>query len=299
MSKEDRTREPGAPVPDASRREFVALSAVAGLAAASGTAAAAHGAHGVVATNVDIQTGDGVCDAAFIHPARGVYPGVIIWTDIFGLRPTFWDIGKQLAAAGYCVLVPNPFYRTNRGEVVDDASKFDFQDPASMRKLVQWSSSIRDDPQAVSRDADVFVRFLDTQRNVSKARKIGTHGYCMGGPLVLRTAAERPDRIGASATFHGGGLVTGKPDSPHLLAPKIKGRLYLAIAASDDEREPDAKDKLRAAFGPRAVVEVYPGTIHGWCVPDMPEQDGKPIYSKPDAERAWSKLLALYRSTLG
>jgi carboxymethylenebutenolidase len=123
----------------------------------------------------------------------------------------------------------------------------------------------------------------------------------MGGPLVFRTAAHVPDRIGAAATFHGGGLVTDKPDSPHLLAPRIRARMYLAIAASDDSKQPDAKDKLRAAFAAAHVpaeIEVYAGTIHGWCVPDMPRHDGQPIYNRPDAERAWAKLLDLYRAAL-
>jgi len=297
-TEDDSNQSQGASGNDASRREFVAWSAAAGLATAAGTASAAPAAHGeVVDTDVQIKTGDGMCDAAFIHPARGAHAGVLIWTDIFGLRPAMREFGKRLAAEGYSVLVPNPFYRTNKAPVVADASTFDFQDTQARNKLGQWSSSIRE-PGAVARDAQVFVSFLDAQPQVNKAKKIGTQGYCMGGPLVLISAAEVPDRIGAAASFHGGNLVTDKPDSPHLLAPKIKARVYFGIAASDDERQTDAKDKLRQAFGARAEVEVYPGTIHGWCVPDMPQQDGKPIYSKPDAERAWSKLLALYKSAL-
>jgi carboxymethylenebutenolidase len=146
-----------------------------------------------------------------------------------------------------------------------------------------------------------YIGFLDAQRQVNKAKRIGTQGYCMGGPLMLRTAATVPDRVGAGGSFHGGGLVTDKPDSPHLLAPKIKARLYIAIAGNDDMRQPDAKDKLREAFAAAKVaaeIEVYPRDQHGWCVPDMPMQNGNPIYNKPDAERAWSKLLALYRSAL-
>jgi carboxymethylenebutenolidase len=163
--------------------------------------------------------------------------------------------------------------------------------------MTQWSASIHE-PGAAARDTDTFISFLDAQPQVNKAKKIGTQGYCMGGPLIVASAAEAPERIGAAASFHGGGLVTDKPDSPHLLAPKIQAHMYFGIAASDDERQPDAKDKLRQAFGSRAEVEVYPGTIHGWCVTDMPQQDGKPIYSKPDAERAWSKLLTLYKTYL-
>jgi carboxymethylenebutenolidase len=154
---------------------------------------------------------------------------------------------------------------------------------------------------AAERDAVAYIAYLDGHPQVDKSKKIGTQGYCMGGPLVVRTAAALPDRIGAGASFHGGGLVTDNPNSPHLLAPKIRARMYFAVAANDDERQPDAKDKLREAFVAAKVpaeVEVYPGALHGWCVPDMPLQEGKPIYSKPDAERAWAKLVALYKTAL-
>jgi carboxymethylenebutenolidase len=296
MKQDDSTQEPSTPAPDASRREFVVWSAAASLAAASGAGAATSASGAVVETAVDIKTDDGVCNAAFIHPAKGAHPAVIIWPDIFGLRPTMREMGKRLAAEGYSVLVPNPFYRTNKDPVVTDASTFDFQQ--GLQKAMEWSKSITGDPQAAARDAHTFVTWLDGQPSVNKTKKIGTQGYCMGGPLVLRTAAAVPERIGAVASFHGGNLVNDTPDSPHRLAPKIKAQLYFGIAASDDERQADAKVKLREAFGSRAEVEVYPGTIHGWCVPDMPQRDGKPIYSKPDAERAWSKLLALYKTAL-
>ncbi len=287
---------PGGP----SRREFVAASAAAGLVAATGSASAA--VSHVVETDVEVTTPDGTCDAAFIHPASGSHPGVLIWTDIFGLRPTFRAIGRRLAARGYAVLVPNPFYRTQKAPVIAEAdiAKFSFSDPATRAKIQQWTGPMNA-PGALERDATAHIAFLDAQPQVDRTKKLGTQGYCMGGPPVFKTCAQVPDRVGAGATFHGGGLVTDRPDSPHLLAPKIKAHLYVAIAASDDTRQPDAKDKLREAFkqaGVDAVVEVYPGTIHGWCVPDMPLQNGKPIYNKPDAERAWAKLLALYKSQL-
>jgi carboxymethylenebutenolidase len=280
---------------DTSRREFVTLSAAAGLAAATTSAKAAE--MQIVEKDVEVKTPDGTCDAAFIHPAAGSHPGVLIWTDIFGLRPAMRDIGKRIAQDGYSVLVPNPFYRTQKAPVIDDPTKFDFQNPADRAKMGTWTGPLQA-PGAVERDAEAYLSFLDAQRQVNKSKKIGTQGYCMGGPLVVRTAAKVPDRIGAGASFHGGGLVTDKPDSPHLLAPKIKAHMYFAIAANDDMRQPDAKDKLREAFGDKAEVEVYPGTLHGWCVPDMPLQNGKPIYNKPDAERAWGKLVALYKSML-
>ncbi len=279
------------------RRDFVA-SVAAGLAAAASSASAAGLA--VVETNVDIKTADGTCDAAFIHPATGSHPGVLIWADAFGLRPSMREIGKRIAAEGYSVLVPNPFYRKAKAPVIDNPSAFNFQNPADMAKLQPLMASINA-PGAAEKDAVAFVAFLDAQKEVNKAKKIGTQGYCMGGPLVVKTAAALPNRIGAGASFHGGGLVTDKPDSPHLLAPKIKARMYFGIASNDDMRQPDAKDKLKEAFAAAKVpaeIEVYSGALHGWCVPDMPLQNGAPIYSKPDAERAWGKLVALYKMAL-
>ena len=286
------------PSSGATRREFVTGSAAIGLAAAVHVALGAE--RQVIEKNVEIKTADGSCDAVFLHPAAGTHPGVLIWTDIFGLRPAFRAIGRRLAAQGYAVLVPNPFYRTARAPVVVDASSFDFANTADRTKAEQWSASTRL-PGTIERDAEAHTAFLDAQPQVDRTRKLGAQGYCMGGPLVFRTAAQVAGRVGAAATFHGGGLVTDKPDSPHLLAPRIKARMYLAVAASDDAKQPDAKDKLRAAFAAAHVpaeIEVYAGTIHGWCVPDMPRQNGKPIYNKPDAERAWGKLLALYGAAL-
>jgi carboxymethylenebutenolidase len=280
---------------DLSRRDFVALSMAAGLATATGSAAAQPP---VTETNVEVKTPDGTCDAVFIHPATGSHPGVLVWPDALGLRPAMRDIGKRIAADGYSVLVPNPFYRSAKAPVFD--STFSFQNQADMAKLKQLMGSLNASG-AAEKDAVAYIAFLDAQKQVNKAKKIGTQGYCMGGPLVVRTAAALPDRIGAAASFHGGGLVTEGPDSPHLLAPKIKARMYIAIASNDDSRQPDAKDKLKEAFAAAKVpaeIEVYAGALHGWCVPDMPAQNGKPIYSKPDAERAWGKLVALYKTAL-
>jgi len=198
------------------------------------------------------------------------------------------------------VLVPNPFYRLAKAPVIQDPSSFSFQNPADMAKLQPLMASINA-AGAAEKDASAYVAFLDAQPQVNKAKKMGTQGYCMGGPLVVRTAAALPDRIGAGASFHGGGLVTNTPASPHLLAPKIKARMYFGIASNDDMRQPDAKDKLREAFAAAKVpaeIEVYPESLHGWCVPDMPMQNGKPIYNKPDAEKAWAKLVALYKRAL-
>ena len=277
-----------------SRRDFIARS-VAGLVAATGQSFAATLA--VVDTEVTVKTPDGTCDAAFIHPASGAYPGVIIWADALGLRPTMRDMAKRLAADGYSVLVPNPFYRVSKAPQFTNAANLDFKNQDLLAKIRTLMSSVGA-PGAAEKDAVAYVAFLDAQPQVDKTKKIGTQGYCMGGPLVVRTAAAVPERIGAGASFHGGELVTDKSDSPHLLAPKIKARMYFGVAASDDRRQPDAKEKLRQSFTEAGVpveVEVYPAK-HGWCVPDMPIEDGAPIYDKAQAERAWSKLVALYKA---
>jgi carboxymethylenebutenolidase len=279
-----------------SRRAFGALSLAAGLASVAGAEAAAPLA--LTEADVTIKTPDGMCDAAYIHPSTGSYPGVLIWTDVFGLRPSMRGFARRLAADGYSVLVPNPFYRTAKAPVFEDPTKFNFGNQADMAKLPPLTGPLNADG-AAERDAIAFIAFLDAQKEVDKSKKIGTQGYCMGGPLVVRTAAAVPGRVGAGASFHGGGLVSDMPNSPHLLAPKINARMYFGIATNDDMRQPDQKDKLRAAFGAKAEVEVYAKSQHGWCVPDMPLQaNGMPIYNRPDAEIAWRKLTALYKAAL-
>jgi len=279
-----------------SRRDFVALSAAA-VAAATTTASAA----GLPATETDvtIQTPDGACDAAFIYPSTGAHAAVIIWPDAFGLRVSMRDMAKRLAADGYSVLVPNPYYRAAKAPVFGDISHFNFANPADRNRLTPLMASINADG-AAEKDATAFVAWLDKQKQVDTSKPIGTQGYCMGGPLVMRTAAAVPQRVGAVGSFHGGGLVTDAPNSPHLLAPKMKARLYIAVASNDDQRQPDAKDKLRDAFkqaGRPAEIEVYK-SLHGWCVPDMPADANGPIYNQPEAEKAWARLLALYKTAL-
>ena len=275
-----------------SRREFTALSIAAGIAAATGASGAS--AAEMVDTDVQVTTAAGVCDAALIHPQKGSWPGVILFTDVFGLRPTMRDMAKRLAADGYAVLVPNPFYRTAKppGLSLD----FDFSSPADRAKMDILRAPLTSD--AVMQDAAAYVKFLDTQASVNKAAKMGVFGYCMGGPMTMQAAAAVPERIGAGASFHGGGLVTDKPDSPHLLVPKMKAQYYFGVAMNDDQRQPDAKIKLDEAFKAAklpAKIEVYDGCMHGWCVKDMPKSAGKPIYNEPQAERAWGELVGLFK----
>jgi len=278
---------------DITRRDFVGMTVAAGLAAAAGTTVSAQN---VTEKTVEIKTPDGTCDAAFIHPATGAHAAVIIWPDAFGLRPSMRNMAKRLASeSGYSVLVPNPFYRVGRAPMWEDASKIDFA--AERAKINPLMASINA-AGAVEKDAPAFVAWLDQQPQVDRTKKIGTQGYCMGGALVVRTAAAVPDRIGAGGSFHGGGLVNQTPNSPHLLAPKIKARMYFGIATNDDMQQPDAKTTLKAAFDAAKVpaeVEVYSMAQHGWCVPDMPNN----LYKMDDAERAWTKLLALYKAGLG
>jgi carboxymethylenebutenolidase len=297
MTNDQKNRQTNDAQPgDLTRRDFATLLVGAGLAATVPSTAAADVE--LIETDVEIKTPDGTCDAAFIRPKSGSHPGVLVWPDAFGLRPSMRGIGKRIAADGYSVLVPNPFYRVRKAPVLD-FSNFNFQNPDDMAKIKSLMGSVNA-PGNAEKDAVAYVAFLDAQKEVNPAKKIGTQGYCMGGALVVRTAAMVPDRIGAGASFHGGGLVTDKPDSPHLLAPKIKARMYFGIASNDDAKQPDAKDKLKEAFAAAKVpteIEVY-SSMHGWCVPDMPMQNGAPIYNKPDAERAWTKLVALYSGAL-
>jgi len=280
---------------DVRRRDLLGLSVAAGLAAAGSLSGKELE---VVETDVDIKTPDGTADAAFIHPKTGSHPGVLIWTDAFGLRPSMRAIGRRLAAEGYSVLVPNPFYRVAKNPFTD-ASNFNFQ--TDRDKITPLMASINA-AGACEKDATAYIAWLDAQKQVNKSKKIGTQGYCMGGPLVVRTCATVPDRVGAGGSFHGGGLVTNQPNSPHLLAPKIKARMYFGIASNDDKGQPDAKDKLKEAFAAAHVpaeIEVYSDAQHGWCVSDMPKQNnGMPIYNKADADKAWSKLEALYKAGL-
>lgn len=270
------------------RRRFGAMTLGAGLGLAVPKLALAVDTKG---GNVDIKTPAGTCDAYFVHPEQGRHPGVLIWPDIFGLRSAFEGMATRLAQSGYAVLVVNPFYRTKRAPTSPERA--DFKDPAVREALMALRGSLNAETAQV--DAKAFIGFIDKQKATDTRRKVGTMGYCMGGPLAMRTAAALPDRIGAGASFHGGGLATDKPDSPHLLIPTMKASFLIAVAANDDEKEPAAKDTLRAAFAQAklpAEIEVYAGTKHGWCPTDSP------VYDHDQAEKAWERTLELFKTSL-
>jgi carboxymethylenebutenolidase len=276
-----------------SRREFTALSLAAGVTVAAGAHAAVAE---VIDTDVEVKTADGTTEAALIHPkGRGQWPGVILFVDVFGLRPTMRDMAKRLAANGYTVLVPNPYYRTTKAPGLP--STLDFTNKDDLAKISAVRKPLSD--EAVMSDTTAYVKFLDAQSMVNKKAKMGVFGYCMGGPMTMQAAAANPGRVGAGASFHGGGLVTDKPDSPHLKVPQMKAQFYFAIAANDDQRQPDAKTKLSEAFKAAKLTQtqkVYDGCNHGWCVKDMPNgPDGKPLYNEAGAEEAWGQLVALYK----
>lgn len=273
-----------------SRRGFAVLASGALVACASGQTAEGE-TLAVVEREVEIATGDGTCDAHFVHPARGKHPGVIVWPDIRGLRPAFRQMGKRLAESGYAVLTVNQFYRNQRAPILQPGENW--QDPPIRARI--WPMAQALNATTAATDARAFVGFLDAQAAVDTRRKIGATGYCMGGPLVMATAASVPERIGAGASFHGGGLATDAPTSPHLRIPQMKASFLIAVAQNDDARTPQEKEKLKVAFaaaGLPAEIEVYPAQ-HGWCPPDSQ------VYDAAQAERAWSRLLVLFRAALG
>jgi len=273
---------------EVSRRQFGAMALAAGLTAALPRPASATETMGA---DVEIKTPDGTCDAYAVHPAKGKHPAVLIWPDIFGLRPAFKEMATRLAESGYSVLVINPFYRTQKAPTAPERP--DFNDPPTRQALMALAGTLS--PETALIDAKAFVTYLDAQPSVDIKRRIGTVGYCMGGPFVFRTAAAFPDRIGAGATFHGGGLVTDKPNSPHLLIPQMKAHYLIAIAENDDKQQPNAKDVLHESFAKvklPAEIEVYAGTLHGWCPPDSP------VYNHDQAEKAWSRMIALFTTSL-
>ncbi len=270
------------------RRQFGTLAAGTSLMAVLPAVA---NAQTVVETEVEITTPDGVADCYFVHPSAGKHAAVLVWPDIMGLRTAFRTMGKRLAESGYAVLVVNPFYRGKKAPIAPEGSSF--QDPAVRNAIIPLYRTLS--PETHVTDANAFVNWLDQQGAVDTGRKIGTTGYCMGGPIVMRTAAAIPNRIGAAGSFHGGGLVADNESSPHLLIPEMKADFLIAIAANDDEREPEAKNVLRESFeeaGLQAEIEVYEGAMHGWCPPDSA------VYNEAQAEKAWSRMLAMFETAL-
>jgi carboxymethylenebutenolidase len=236
---------------------------------------------------VSITTPDGTCDAYFVHPSTGTAPGVLMWPDIFGLRTAFRNMGKRLAESGYSVLVVNPFYRVKKAPTAPQGGATPIQEVMPLRNSITEAGNMS--------DAKAYIAWLDQQPSVAKNRKVGTQGYCMGGPLAFRTVAAVPERVGGVASFHGGGLVINGENSPHLQAAKTKAQFLIAIAENDDKSRPKEKDVLKETFEQAhlpAEIEVYAGAAHGWCPPDST------VYNEPQAEKAWARLLALYGKAL-
>jgi carboxymethylenebutenolidase len=266
-----------------SRRDVGTIAAAVGVAMALPRAA---WAVDVKESDVMITTPDGMCDAYFVAPTAGAHAAVLVWPDIFGLRPAMRQMGKRLAEDGYSVLVVNPFYRQKKAPTAPQGAATPIPELVPMMQALTATTH--------TTDAKAFIAWLDARNEVDKGKKIGTIGYCMGGPIVMRTAAAVPNRVGAVGSFHGGGLTTMNPDSPHLLIPQTNAQYLIAVAENDDMRDPTSKDILKKAFADankKAEVEVYKGA-HGWCPPDSQ------VYNKDEAERAWSRMLAMFKTAL-
>lgn len=272
------------------RRDFAALSAAAVIAACTAGDGEAKTKRALTERSVTFPTPDGTADGFFVHPAKGKHPAVLLWPDIAGLREAYQVMARRLAEAGYAVLVLNHYYRNAPAPIMK--SMAEWRTPEGQERLKPMIAAIN--PEATMRDAKAAIAWLDAQKAVDRKRGVGTQGYCMGGPYTMRTAFAVPDRVRAAASFHGGGLVTDKPDSPHRLFAQTRASYLIAIARNDDARSPADKDALREAAkaaGRPAEVEVY-NADHGWCTLDAP------IYDKAEAERAWGRLLALYKAAL-
>lgn len=274
--------------PTVSRRAFGLMTVLA-----AGLGGAAHAGAPVVEKDVEIKTPDGVADAALYYPeGKGSWPAVVVWPDVISLRPAFREMGRRLAASGYVVLVPNLYYRVKKAPVVQ--SGFNFASPEDRAKIAPMRATVT--PEGTDRDATAYIAFLDALPQTDKKKKVGVQGYCMGGPLAFRTAGVAPSRVAAVASFHGGGLVTDAPTSPHLTLPVSKAEYLICVADNDDQKDPTDKEKLKVALDAAKrpnKIEVYAGAAHGWTV------KGSQVYDEPAAEKAWAELLALYKRTLG
>jgi len=273
------------------RRDFNLMAGGAAISIAFAGCAPGEAAEGISEKDVSIETPDGTANAFFAHPSSGAHAAVLIWPDIVGLRPAFKMMAKRLAGDGYAALVINPYYRQVKGDLVEPGQTF--RDPAVREKIIPYARALSQETNRT--DTRAFVDWLDAQSAVDTSRKIGTTGYCMGGPMTMIAAAERPDRIGAGASFHGGGLVRDTENSPHLLIPKMTASYLIAIADNDDERDPESKNVLKEAFEAVdrfAEIEVYEGAQHGWCPPDSA------VYNETAANKAWDRKLALFSKAL-
>lgn len=269
------------------RRRLGALAASATLIAALPRAA-----HAAAVTDSDImvKTPDGEAEAYIVHPSTGKAPAVIMWVDILGLRPVYRQLAQRLAEEGYTVIAPNPYYRVTKLPAFP--ADLDMSSAAGMERRAKLRATVVAETQTI--DGTAFTAFLEKHASVDASKKMGTVGYCMGGAYTMFTAAARPDRIGAVATFHGTRLVTDQASSPHLAIAKMKAAGLFCIAQDDDKATPNAKDELRAAFAASkgaAEIEVYPA-MHGWCTP------GSDAYNQAQAEKAWSRMLALFKTAL-
>jgi carboxymethylenebutenolidase len=265
------------------RRDVGTIAAAVGVAMM--LPRAAH-AVDVKESDVTIRTPDGECDAYFVAPTTGAHAAVLVWPDIFGLRPAMREMGKRLAEDGYSVLVVNPFYRQKKAPTAPNGANTPIPEVMPLMQALTATTHVT--------DAKAFIAWLDARAEVDKGKKVGTIGYCMGGPIVMRTAAAVPDRVGAGGSFHGGGLVTPNPDSPHLLIPQMKAQFLIAVAENDDMRDPSSKTVLKDAFGAaklNAEIEVYPAA-HGWCPPDTQ------VYNREQSEKAWGRMLAMFKTAL-
>lgn len=288
MCDEDTIKDSEDYVKRISRREFGAVTAATSLAMILPPTA---NARQIASSEVVIKTPDGLCDALFVHPVDEKSPAVLIWPDILSLRPAFRRMATRLAESGYAVLCVNPYYRDSEAPVVEPGESF--QDDPTRSKVMPMYRNLS--AKTHKRDAEAFVSWLDEQDAVDSNRKMGTMGYCMGGPIIMRTAAAVPSRIGAACSYHGGGLVTNREDSPHLLIPNMNANFLIAIAENDDQREPGTKTVLRDTFNKyslEAEIEVYEGAMHGWCVLDSR------VYNQEAAEKAWSRTLDLFSNSL-
>jgi carboxymethylenebutenolidase len=240
---------------------------------------------------IQIRTDDGISDAVFFRPdGAGRWPGVLYLTDIGGIRPTYREMGQWLAAKGYAVLMPNVFYRTGKPPLLD--FKPVIGEERTMKRFAELAGPLT--PEAMERDASVYVDSLAAYDTV-RGGPLGVVGYCFTGAMALRTAAARPDKIAAAASFHGGGLYTDAPTSPHMVLPRVKARLYFGHAVEDRSMPQEAIEKFNRAleaWGGKYQSEVYEGALHGWTTL------GSPVYNQPQAERAFEKLTELFAQAL-